>query len=246
MLLTVNIGNSRIAYGLFESGDLVRGGHVPPADISLLPELIGDAPIAGISLGSVAPTLTDRVIPLLSQAYGCGVSVAGRDLRFDMDIQYENPETVGVDRLLNAVAAYARIEAAVIVVDAGTAVTVDLVSDKGSFCGGAIAPGPRTMLRALAQFTEQLPEATVEKPEDPLGRNTTDCLRSGAWHGTVGMIRELVGLLRERHATDAALIVTGGWAELLAETLARPEEIVPHLGLEGLALLTERAGGGVA
>lgn len=244
MLLTVNVGNTNCAFGLFEQGVLREHGGVANRDLALLPQAIGEVCVQQIALASVAPTRTEQVIPLLAGAFRQTVLLAGRDLPFTMDIQCDEPEKVGVDRLVNAVAAHARTQSAVVVVDAGTAVTVDLVSARGSFCGGAIAPGPGAMLRALAREAEQLPRVSLDKPQDPVGRNTTEAMRAGAWYGTIGLVRELVARIAARQSDRIPILVTGGAGEWIARALGPQAEHVPHLGLEGLALLVSTASAG--
>lgn len=239
MLLTVNAGNTTIGFGVFERGELVRHGSVPADDLQTLPDHVGADPVSAIALASVVPSRTDQLVALLAQAYAQPVLIAGRDLRFDLDIQCDDPAAVGVDRLLNAVAAHARVRGAAVIADVGTAVTVDLVSERGSFCGGAISAGPEAILRALAQRTELLPEVSLAPPSSPLGHNTADAMRAGAWYGVVGMVRELVARIAERRAGPPAVLVTGGAGRFVAEALTPPAEYLPCLALEGLAIMAQ-------
>ena len=238
MLLTVNIGNSNVGFGIFDGADLVRYGHVPLERLPLLPDEIGDECFTKMALASVAPSRTDQAISLLAMRYGLPVLLAGRDVPFGIDIQCDAPETVGADRLLNAIAAYARTGTATIVADVGSAVTVDLVSQQGSFCGGAIAPGPEMMLRALRNQTERLPECALAKPPSPVGHSTTDAMRSGAYWGVVGLVEHLVSRIRAAQAAHAPVLVTGGGGEFVAGEMTTEAEYVPTLTLEGLARLT--------
>jgi len=157
-------------------------------------------------------------------------------------VQCDEPRKVGPDRLLNAVAAYARKRSELVVVDAGTAVTVDLVSRTGAFCGGAILPGPETMLRALHEHAELLPSVPFQEPATALGRNTPDAMRAGAYWGTVGAVGRLAAALAEGRPGRLPILVTGGYGEFLARELGGEVEFVPWLTLEGLALLVHRRG----
>lgn len=246
MLLTVSIGNTNCAFGLFNRGILDRHGTVANRDLITLPDVIGDAHVSQIALASVAPARTEQAIPLLAGAFRQPVLLAGRDLPLTLDIQYDHPESIGIDRLLNAIAAYARTQAAAIVVDVGTAVTVDLISDRGSFRGGAIAAGPATMLRALAQDAEQLPAVSFNQPPQPLGHTTTNAMRSGAWYGTIGLVRELITRIGAEHSGTLPVLLTGGAGQFVASALTPPAEYFPHLGLEGLALLVSQTQAGSA
>jgi type III pantothenate kinase len=148
---------------------------------------------------------------------------------------------VGADRLLNAIAAYARTRKATIVVDVGTTITVDLVSERGNFCGGAIAPGPSTMMAALHEHTELLPAVTFDRPSSPLGRNTAAAMRSGAYWGTVGLVERLVSEMAREATGGPPVIFTGGAAEFVAREMKTKIELIPALTLEGLAILAAKA-----
>ena len=237
MLLTVNIGNTNISFGLFDGTDLRRHEAVPVAQLESLAGIIGDLRLNRIALASVAPSLTDQVIPMLAMRYNAPVLLAGRDLQIEIETQCDDPGAIGVDRLLNAIAAFARTGSATIVADAGTAITVDLVSAHGTFCGGAIAPGPGLMLRSLHEHTEQLPEIAFQPPLSPIGRNTADAMRSGAYWGTVGTVETLVNRIAAEHTGSLPVIITGGNGKYIAAEMGAPAEFVPALTLEGLAVL---------
>ena len=238
MLLTIDIGYTRIGYGLFDGGVLVRHGRVSSGDARALTDAVGEMHPARIVLASVAPSVTDKVIAHLASTYQESVAVAGRDIPYGIDIQCEHPERVGADRLLNAIAAHKRIGGAAIVADVGTAVTVDMVSARGSFCGGAIAPGPEMMLRAMHEFTELLPEIHAgPKPKSPLGHNTTAAMHAGAYWGSVGLVERLIQAIHDDQREALPVLVTGGAGQSVARELAMRNEYVETLTLEGLAVL---------
>jgi type III pantothenate kinase len=249
MLLTVSLGNTNVSFGLFEgapstplgAGRLLRQGRLPAAELALLADRIGQQPIRRVALASVAPAMTDQAISLLSGSFQTTVLVAGRDLPYGIEIQCDEPEQVGADRLLNTVAAYARTRKATIVADIGTAITVNAVSARGAFCGGAIAPGPALMLRALHEHTALLPAVAYEKPASVLGRNTVAAMRSGAHWGAVALVESLVARMAEELSPRAPIILTGGDAETIARDLKIKFELRPALTLEGLAILATRA-----
>jgi type III pantothenate kinase len=143
---------------------------------------------------------------------------------------------VGEDRLLNAAAAYGELKQACIVVDAGTALTVDFIDGAGTFHGGAIAPGARLMLDALHGQTAQLPEVELKPPAEPIGHSTVEAMRTAAFHGLRGMVRELVEKFAETVGQYPLVIATGGDAELLFKDYELIERIVPDLTLRGLAV----------
>jgi len=239
VLLAVNVGNSSVSYGLFERRSLLWHRRQALAENPALPKEAGASPVTVIALASVAPTRTGPLLEALTRAFGVPVLIAGKDLPFEMEIECEEPSKVGADRLLNAMAAHARTGVETIAIDVGTAVTVDVVSARGSFCGGAIAPGPETMLRALTGRTELLPAVSLERPAAAIGRNTAAAMRSGAWFGTIGLVKEMIARMRSERGGNPPVLVTGGAGGFVADALGPRAQYLPHLTLEGLAILAE-------
>ena len=167
---------------------------------------------------------------------------AKRDFPLGVVLAVDNPDVVGVDRIRNVKAAYARAKKAVAAVDLGTAVSISVADDGGCFVGGAILPGAGLGLRALAENTAFLPPVAFEAPESPLGRDTASAMRSGVFYGTLGAVREIVariGLVLDR---DLAVFLTGGDAALLASAAPKDWIVVPALTLEGLRLAYDERG----
>jgi type III pantothenate kinase len=135
---------------------------------------------------------------------------------------------------LNAAAAYDVLHQACVVVDAGTAMTVDFVDGEGTYHGGAIAPGAKMMLDALHGHTDQLPQVGWEKPLEPIGHNTAEAMRSGVFHGMRGMVRELVEQYAQISGAYPIVVVTGGDAQLLFDDYDLVDRIVPELVLRGI------------
>jgi type III pantothenate kinase len=160
----------------------------------------------------------------------------GQEVDLPIEVRTENPKQTGVDRVLNVAAAYEQLGKACVVVDAGTAVTVDFCNDAGEFLGGAIAPGAELMLSALHERMARLPEVKFETPEGAFGRDTVEAMRHGVYHGIRGLVREVV----ENYATSLnnwpELIATGGDAEKLFEGWELVHAISPDLTLYGIAL----------
>lgn len=167
----------------------------------------------------------------------------GRDLSIPVRCAVDDPRAVGHDRLLNALAAFDRAKQACVVVDAGTAVTVDFIDGEGTFQGGVIAPGVRMMLDALHQHTDALPRIDDETPDPaagPFGRNTAHAMRLGVRDALVGLVRSAVERFAESYGAFPQIIATGGDAPLL-EHAGIVEHFVPDLQLLGLGLCVERA-----
>lgn len=258
-LITVDVGNSRVKFGLFDrdaerpdrtlavcsnSAVVAAGGDFPWNDVeSWLPDAAPGA-ISGIVAGA-NPAEVSRVLQTWPEELCPRPAVVGGPQELPLEIRVEAPLKVGIDRLLNAIAANV-VRPSVrpaIIVDAGTATTVDCVSADGAFVGGAILPGFELMARSLHRYTALLPSISIEElaaePHDPLGKNTRAALRSGLFWGQVGGVKELISKLKaETPGARPLLLLTGGGAPLLAPHLseARWE---PHLSLQGLALAAD-------
>jgi type III pantothenate kinase len=232
--LVADIGNTRIKWGLCLP-DFLQIAALSPDDPAAWAEQLRTWQIGASAEWAVAgvhPTRRDRLAAWLRET-GASVRVISdyRELPIRLDV--DEPERVGIDRLLNAVAAAARIATgtAAIVIDAGSAVTVDLVDAGGTFRGGSIFPGLRLMARALHQFTAQLPLVEDFDPHDLPGRETTAAIRVGVFHAVCGGIDRLVEQLAK---PGARIFLAGGSLELAAALRCQPEVVGPALTLEGI------------
>lgn len=238
LLLAIDIGNSSTALGLFEGGALAAQHSVANAGLATLPQrlteaLAGVAPKA-VAVASVSPCVWE-VVRLWSRDE---LAVPARRVRSDlpvaMPLRIECPHTLGDDRLMNAVAAYARARGAAIIVDFGTATTFEAVSAAGEFLGGAIAPGLKLAAQALYTETAQLPAVEPDAAPDALGRHTRASMLSGCFYGQVGLAKEMIARLKDDVGAEAKVYATGGAAALLAPHVPAIDEIVPALTLEGI------------
>lgn len=239
MLVAVDIGNTNIHLGLFDldSRRLINHFRVSASD-TRLKDLSVDASIlreaSDCVLASVNPRAEDAFCNWLHPRWKGRLLRMPVDVPVNMPILVRNPDKIGTDRLLNALAAFQRTAAATIVIDAGTAVTIDAVSGKGEFIGGVIAPGLETLKEALHLRTAFLPRVSVQRPQRVLGRDTDEAVKSGLYWGTVGLVEKITKKLLEEQADTQAVLATGGDAELLANELQIIDEIIPHLTLEGM------------
>jgi type III pantothenate kinase len=257
LLLAIDVGNSRTKFGLFYIADLADKSQLPECRDAVAVAHGSSVPWqtlrewgrqgeqwAAIVAGTNPPAIARLCGEWQAAPWPVPVAVeAGRQLpiRIDVDV----PEKVGLDRLLNAVAAnHIRPEQTpVVIVDTGTAVTVDYVSAAGEFGGGAILPGVDLSALALHQYTALLPripavELMGDVP-DPVGRNTRDAIRSGLFWGHVGAIQELVERIGERSLEPPMVLLTGGAAALLAPCLRVEARWEAHLPLKGLAVASQ-------
>lgn len=206
-------------------------------------ELTGPRPGCAAALASVNQPISDRIRSLL-QEMGVEVYRPGADLPLDLRHTLEDDSTLGQDRILNAIGAFAKSRQACIVIDAGTAVTVDFVDGEGVFHGGAIAPGLRMMLRALHEQTAALPAVDFAPPDPaagPFGKDTPRAMLVGVAAAVKGLVHFLIDRYAEFYEAYPRVIATGGDARVLFGEDELIEIIVPELPLLGLAEVCRRA-----
>jgi type III pantothenate kinase len=252
MLLTIDVGNTNIVYGLFEGERLVHQfrvessrGRTSDEYAVVLRQLLAMAEVpaeavSGAIVASVVPTLTEPMVALVRRAFGKEALVVGPGIRSGMPILYENPKEVGADRIVNAVAAFERVRGACIIVDFGTATTFDCVSPKGEYLGGVIAPGVNISADALFARAAKLPRVEIAKPPKVVGRNTVHSMQSGIVYGYVGLVDGLIDRLVAELGYPCQVIATGGIAKVIGPLSSRIAEVDDELTLVGLRLLYER------
>lgn len=257
-LLAVDIGNTRIKLGLFDV--TVAGGPLPePRSVLGWRADQGEAPLAELLAGgqwSVVRVAIASVNSPAAERFEDALATAARLAGTQIDsfrltgsaLPIENrthrPEAVGVDRLLGGVAANVlrRAGTPAIVVDLGTAITVDLIATDGAFEGGAILPGIGLSARALAAGADQLPETPFDElheAPDAVGRSTIEAIHAGLFWGSVGAVRELIARQRDRLTLPPQVLLTGGAAPSVARLLGGPDYTVRHIAhlvLAGIAI----------
>lgn len=243
MILLFDIGNTHTHIGLANHRRVLRHIHISTTDWhgksagSAAARFARDAAIDGAAVCSVVP----RVTPIVRHAIGKLWKVRALELTSKtscgLGIHYPRPETIGPDRLANAIAAKHLFGPPVVVVDFGTAVTFDVVNQAGHYVGGIIAPGLAAMTDYLHEKTALLPKIRIREVAAVVGKNTEQAMLIGAVHGYRGLVRELIGKLKhELKAPKLPVIATGGYAELMASGLPEISAVKPNLTLEGLRL----------
>ena len=239
-ILAVTLGNTSVAAATANADGALRDVAVAPLrqlETFLVPRLeAADGPVV---VCSVNPPMLARLREAARAAGGDGPHVAGEDFPISIRADVEEPGRVGTDRRLAALAAHRRAGGACIVVDAGTAVTVDAVDDAGTFLGGAIFPGPGLMARSLADGTAQLPlvEIASGAADGPaVGRSTEAAIRSGVTRALAGAVERLVRDVAEALGSDVSVYATGGYAPPPEDRGGSGWQVVPDLVLEGLVL----------
>ncbi|NKB82295.1 MAG: type III pantothenate kinase [Nitrospirales bacterium] len=252
MLLTVDVGNSQIVLGVFDQEKL-RGSWRLATDVtktadeygvlvlSLLHTIeIHPPDIHGCIISSVVPPMTP-IFECVSETYfQQSPLLVSSDFPFGLTLQYDNPQEIGTDRLVNAAAAYHRFHNELVVVDFGTATTFCTVTKDGEYLGGAIAPGLKSAANALHINTAKLPTVDLLCPPTVIGKDTVSSIQSGLIFGYTGLVDELVSRIQQETGQTSTVLATGGQASIIAPISRTIHEVRPFLTLEGLELLYRR------
>lgn len=196
--------------------------------------------VSAAVIGTVVPAALYHLRRLCRDWFNVEPLVARASLDWGFEIRIDNPNEVGADRLLNALAGHRRFGGPMIIVDFGTATTFDVVDKSGAYMGGVIAPGINLSLEALHQAAARLPRIGIGRPQSVIGRSTVPAMQSGVYWGYVGLIEGLLGRIKAEFGGPMKVVATGGLAPLFAEGALMIEHIEPDLTLDGLRLLAER------
>ncbi len=252
MLLAVDIGNTNTVFGLHEGENLrihwrcetrpERTGDELGAMLRGLFELAGlrfSEVTAGI-ISSVVPAATAPTERFFRRFFDLTPLLVGPGIEVGMPILYDNPRELGSDRLVNAVAAQARFPQGAVVVDFGTATKLDVVTDRGQYAGGIIAPGLMSGANALFGSTAKLPRVELRRPPSVIGRNTVNSLQAGLVLGYAALVDGLIARIRAEVRFSPRVIATGGLASLIAAETTSIDECDELLTLGGLRIIHER------
>lgn len=250
MLLTIDIGNTTITVGVF-SGESIHGTWRLSTDVhrtadeyaiqllalfeheNILLSNIDDAIIS-----SVVPPLTAPIQALCQRYLQCDPVMIEPGIRTGVRVATDNPREVGADRVVNAAAAHRNFGGPLMVIDFGTATTIDVVSEDGDYIGGAIAPGIEVAMEALYARAAKLPRIELQFPPSAIGKNTIHAMQSGLLFGYVGLIEGIVLRIKEELGTsDAKVIATGGLSSTIASAATFIDHVDPDLTLQGMRLI---------
>ena len=252
MLLTVDVGNTNTVLGVFQGDDLVRSWRVKTDPRTTSDELwlqyrslVSDYEITGLSICSTVPATLRELRTMIATYFSdLPTTIVEPGTKTGVPLLVDNPKEIGADRIVNTLAAHTLFGGPAIVVDFGTSTNLDVVSPKGEFLGGALAPGIEISVDALAARAAQLRKVELIRPKNAIGKNTVEALQSGTIFGFAGQVDRLVEKITAELALSydqaPTVIATGGLAPLVVDVSESIDEYEPDLTLIGLRLIHEK------
>ena len=252
MLLTIDVGNTNTVLCLFDGDDLVKSWRVKTDPRSTSDEmslqinaLVSGYTVTGLSICSTVPATLRELRTMIASYYSdIATTIVEPGTKTGVPLLVDNPKEIGADRIVNTLAAHTLYGGPAIVVDFGTSTNLDVVSPKGEFLGGALAPGIEISVDALASRAAQLRKVELIRPKNAIGKNTVEALQSGTIFGFAGQVDGLVEKITAELALSydqaPTVIATGGLAPLVIDVSTTIDEYEPDLTLIGLRLIHEK------
>ena len=252
MLLAIDIGNTNIVIGCMKDDEIVFQARIATdrartsdqygVEIKSMLEAFGihKEDISDCIISSVVPPVFNSVRTGVIKIIGKQPMVVGPGLKTGLNIHTDVPSQVGSDRIVIAVAALAEYKAPLILMDMGTATTIEVVEPENLYMGGVIFPGVMISLDALTSRAAQLPGISLDKPKQVIGKNTVDCMRSGMMYGTAAMIDGLIDRIEEELGHSSTIIATGGLAKFITPLCKRNIIVQNDLLLKGLNIIYKK------
>jgi type III pantothenate kinase len=252
MLLTIDVGNTNTVLGVFRGEELIANWRLTTARLQTVDEygvltrnlftLAGLDPsaIGGVIISSVVPPMNWTLAEMSRIYFNHKALFVEMGVKTGMAVLVDNPLEVGADRIVNGVAAFHKYGGPCIVVDFGTAITFDVVSARGEYLGGVIAPGLGIASEALFARAARLPRVEIKDPGKVIGTNTTTHMQAGLYYGAIDMCDGMLSRIKKELGSDATVVATGGQAKLVARGSKQIQHTDDFLTLTGLRIIWEK------
>jgi len=251
-LMVIDVGNTNTVLGVFQDTRLLAQWRLTTNRAQTADEYgilirnlfahggIQAESISAIMIASVVPPLNMLLEEMAQKYFHIQAIFLGPGVRTGMAIHYDNPQDVGADRIANGVAAFEKYGGPCVIVDFGTAITFDAISERGEYLGGVIAPGIGIASEALFQRAARLPRVEIREPQRVIGTNTVTSMQSGLFYGAVGLVDGILDRLCQELGKNTKVIATGGQASLVAAASKYKPPVDSSLTLDGLRIIYER------
>lgn len=252
MILTVDIGNTNLKFGLFEGEKLIQSYRLSVSNLRTADEYgfyltglmrnneIEPSMVKGAIYSSVNPNLNYTIGHMIEFFFGVKPLIVGAGIKTGLNIKYDNPKEVGADRIVDSVAAYYTYGGNCIVLDCGTATTFNVINESGEFLGGAISFGLKSGADSLSKAATKLPGVELTVPAKAIGKNTITNMQSGIMFGYIGMVEYIIKKLKSELGGNVKVIATGGLSEIVVQNSNVIDFMDRTLTLRGLYIIYQQ------